>query len=168
VNLRSLALMVFIFAASAALAGYVGMKYGEPVSRHQAQPTTPPVRPAPPARPSPSASSAPSLPKPEATVVPPMPARETAKPLTLPSAPEPNSPQVAQPPASNSMELSGSSTVEAPNTTAPNAIAPRTTGSRDVEAPKCNKDACANAYRSFDAADCTYQPSNGPRRLCKK
>ena len=33
---------------------------------------------------------------------------------------------------------------------------------------RCNVDACTAAYRSFTAADCTYQPSNGPRRLCTK
>ncbi|MDI1347484.1 MAG: BA14K family protein, partial [Pseudolabrys sp.] len=35
-------------------------------------------------------------------------------------------------------------------------------------APKCNVEVCAGAYRSFTAADCTYQPSDGPRRLCTK
>lgn len=34
--------------------------------------------------------------------------------------------------------------------------------------PKCDVDACTEAYRSFRAADCTYQPSFGPRRLCTK
>lgn len=33
---------------------------------------------------------------------------------------------------------------------------------------KCNARACASAYQSFQASDCTYQPRNGPRRLCKK
>jgi len=32
----------------------------------------------------------------------------------------------------------------------------------------CNVNACTSAYRSFRAADCTYQPSDGPRRLCSK
>jgi hypothetical protein len=35
-------------------------------------------------------------------------------------------------------------------------------------APACNIDACAAAYRSFTASDCTYQPFDGPRRLCTK
>ena len=35
-------------------------------------------------------------------------------------------------------------------------------------APRCDVDACASAYRSFTEADCTYQPSDGPRRLCTK
>jgi len=33
---------------------------------------------------------------------------------------------------------------------------------------QCNVTACANAYRSFDPSDCTYQPSEGPRRLCTR
>jgi hypothetical protein len=39
-----------------------------------------------------------------------------------------------------------------------------------VEAPavNCNVDACAGAYRSFRASDCTWQPNEGPRRLCVK
>jgi hypothetical protein len=36
------------------------------------------------------------------------------------------------------------------------------------QAPSCNVDACAAAYRSFTASDCTYQPFDGPRRLCTK
>lgn len=37
-----------------------------------------------------------------------------------------------------------------------------------VATPRCDITACTRAYRSFDAADCTYQPSDGPRRLCRK
>lgn len=36
------------------------------------------------------------------------------------------------------------------------------------DAPKCDIDACKRAYFTFNAADCTYQPSDGPRRLCTK
>ncbi|MAW85251.1 MAG: hypothetical protein CMJ42_01850 [Phyllobacteriaceae bacterium] len=33
----------------------------------------------------------------------------------------------------------------------------------------CNYNACARAYRSFRASDCTYQPyGGGPRRYCTK
>ena len=154
-NLRSLALLVSLFGASAVLAGYVGMKYGEPVSQQQAQPTTPPALSTPPR---PSAAASPALSKPGASAVPPMPARETMQPPTLQSASERKNPQEAQPPAKNALDMSGSSTLEAA----------RTTGSQAMEAPKCNKEACANAFRSFDAADCTYQPANGPRRACRK
>ena len=37
-----------------------------------------------------------------------------------------------------------------------------------ADPPKCDVAACERAYRSFTAADCTYQPSDGPRRLCTK
>lgn len=33
---------------------------------------------------------------------------------------------------------------------------------------QCNYRACSNAYRSFRASDCTYQPYHGPRQLCTK
>lgn len=31
----------------------------------------------------------------------------------------------------------------------------------------CAIDACGSAYRSFRASDCTYQPFNGPRKVCE-
>lgn len=34
--------------------------------------------------------------------------------------------------------------------------------------PKCDVDACAAAYRTFTASDCTYVPSFGVRKLCTK
>jgi BA14K-like protein len=34
--------------------------------------------------------------------------------------------------------------------------------------PKCDVAACETAYFTFTLSDCTYQPSNGPRRLCTK
>jgi hypothetical protein len=33
---------------------------------------------------------------------------------------------------------------------------------------RCNVSVCAAAYVSFTESDCTYQPSDGPRRLCTK
>jgi type IV secretory pathway VirB10-like protein len=35
-------------------------------------------------------------------------------------------------------------------------------------APRCDLEACASAYRSFTPEDCTYQPNEGPRRLCTR
>ena len=32
----------------------------------------------------------------------------------------------------------------------------------------CNVQACERAYRSFRASDCTFQPYDGPRKLCEK
>lgn len=37
-----------------------------------------------------------------------------------------------------------------------------------TEAPACDVQACMAAYRSFRAADCTFQPYDGPRRLCTR
>ncbi len=33
---------------------------------------------------------------------------------------------------------------------------------------QCNVSACEQAYVSFNKADCTYQPFEGPRQVCKK
>ncbi len=35
-------------------------------------------------------------------------------------------------------------------------------------APACNYTACARAFRTFQIPDCTFQPSDGPRRACTK
>ncbi|ANW00252.1 hypothetical protein LMTR13_08790 [Bradyrhizobium icense] len=32
--------------------------------------------------------------------------------------------------------------------------------------PQCDHEACSNAYESFRASDCTYQPYRGERRMC--
>jgi len=37
-----------------------------------------------------------------------------------------------------------------------------------TEQPKCDVAACGAAYRSFRAADCSWQPFDGPRRFCDK
>lgn len=42
------------------------------------------------------------------------------------------------------------------------------TAASEVPQLACNIGACANAYLSFQASDCTYQPLNGPRRRCSK
>ena len=33
---------------------------------------------------------------------------------------------------------------------------------------RCDVQACSSAYQSFRASDCTYQPFEGPRRVCEK
>ena len=47
-------------------------------------------------------------------------------------------------------------------------VMPELSRSADTAAPKCNIEACKAAYRSFTEADCTYQPLEGPRRLCTR
>jgi BA14K-like protein len=34
--------------------------------------------------------------------------------------------------------------------------------------PACNYDACAQAFRSFRSSDCSFQPFEGPRRVCTR
>lgn len=34
--------------------------------------------------------------------------------------------------------------------------------------PGCNVAACEGHYKSFRASDCTYQPNDGPRRVCRR
>ena len=49
----------------------------------------------------------------------------------------------------------------------PDAVVASTTADGEASAA-CNFRACARAYRSFRASDCTFQPYGGPRRLCEK
>jgi cytoskeletal protein RodZ len=37
-----------------------------------------------------------------------------------------------------------------------------------AQASSCNIRACEQAYQTFDPSDCTYQPYDGPRRLCER
>ena len=48
------------------------------------------------------------------------------------------------------------------------ATAAQAQAQAQAQAPSCNIKACGRAYLSFDAADCTYQPYEGPRQLCAK
>ncbi len=47
-------------------------------------------------------------------------------------------------------------------------LVPFAARSREPAPAACNVEACAQAYNSFDPADCTYQPYSGPRQLCTK
>jgi hypothetical protein len=44
----------------------------------------------------------------------------------------------------------------------------QTTAQSQEPSAACDVAACTAAYRSFTASDCTYQPLEGPRRLCTK
>lgn len=51
----------------------------------------------------------------------------------------------------------------------PQIYQPEQTTAQSQEQPAaCNVAACTAAYRSFTASDCTYQPSEGPRKLCTR
>jgi hypothetical protein len=56
-----------------------------------------------------------------------------------------------------------------PAAVAAEAAAPEAhTDGNAAQSAACNADACAAAYGSFNPEDCTYQPYDGPRRLCTK
>lgn len=57
-------------------------------------------------------------------------------------------------------------TVAAQPAVAPVASAPAVNGPRQAAGGSCAIDACASAYRSFRASDCTYQPLSGARKFC--
>ena len=161
-HLRGLALLVFIFGASAALAGFVGMKYDEYTSKPAVQSREPTlereVQSTDPVDLPPFAASHDAFLSSPATPI--VPTTETAQTPSLGSASvsERNDLQGVQQPASEARKVAGSDVGEDKKTTEANGR----------QAPKCNIQACENAYRSFDAASCTYRPPNGSRRFCRK
>jgi outer membrane biosynthesis protein TonB len=52
--------------------------------------------------------------------------------------------------------------------TPPAAAAPASGAPLARAQAACNVAACSQAYISFNVGDCTYQPLDGPRRLCEK
>jgi hypothetical protein len=97
-----------------------------------------------------AAKPAPALPAPTVQASPSIPATIGA-PIVPQTLAAPASPAPVSPPAT-----AGASA---------QATAPLPASEPEV---RCNVDACTAAYRSFRPNDCTYQPSNGPRRLCTK
>ena len=112
-------------------------------------PSAPPPSTPPPLAPTPAQSPPPNSepPKQEAAVPP------AAAPV-VPLAPAPVVPPASAPTAPA-------------DTAAPPAPAPPAAASAPVP-DKCDVEACKRAYYTFNAADCTYKPSSGPRRLCTK
>jgi hypothetical protein len=52
--------------------------------------------------------------------------------------------------------------------TAPVTNAPAARSASVATKNQCDVQGCSTAYKSFQASDCTYQPFQGPRRLCEK
>ena len=152
-HLRSLALLVFIFAASAAVAGYVGIMYDQHALKSAAPPPAPTTeREVQSLNPPAESFSRPATPigsTPETT--------QTSA-LSSNSASQTNKSQDIQRPVDDSRKPNELPAVESARAAASNA----------VQRQKCNIQACENAYRSFDAASCTYRPPNGSRRFCRK
>jgi BA14K-like protein len=79
----------------------------------------------------------------------------------------------AEPAKANAAETS--KTADQPATANPTqaqaAVKPADQAAQALDKPaseRCDVIACADAYRSFRESDCTYQPNDGPRRLCTK
>lgn len=76
------------------------------------------------------------------------------------------------PPGTNAAQIPAQRTKpENPDTTASVGVAPNASDTSVADQPasnKCNIDACKKAFFTFNPADCTYQPLEGPRRLCTK
>jgi hypothetical protein len=53
-------------------------------------------------------------------------------------------------------------------TASPSAAEQARAQATGATAAHCNVQACGAAYQSFRESDCTYQPYDGPRRLCTK
>lgn len=90
--------------------------------------------------------------------------------LSAPMSPMPDSGHAAQAVAVPAMSPAP---IRGPGPLAPATIgapAPPAAAASNQPAPPitCNVSACARAYHSFQAADCSYQPSGGPRRRCTK
>jgi hypothetical protein len=79
--------------------------------------------------------------------------------------------EVKPPAALDKAATAKSEDVQAAPQVAPQAAAPAVpaaAAAAPAPTPKCDIAACEAAYFTFTASDCTYQPSNGPRRLCSK
>ena len=99
---------------------------------------------------------------------PPQPAIAKATPRSVyPTGTQPQSPQTGravasvEPTAKEETAAPGAPGITAPEPTAAQTPAPSTP-------PKCDVAACSAAYHSFRVSDCTWQPFDGPRRLCDK
>lgn len=81
-----------------------------------------------------------------------------------PSAPEPTVQAAAPATESATAHVEPVATQAEPAATPVPAAQP----AAQKSANSCNISACAAAYRSFRAEDCTYQPYSGPRQVCEK
>jgi BA14K-like protein len=117
-------------------------------------------------------------PPPEAKAEPASPPPAAAQPpKNEPVKQEANAPAAVTPPAAalpSAVAAPPAPATAPPAATAPAATPPPAANAPPAAAPtpvvsnKCDVEACKRAYFTFNPADCTYQPSDGPRRLCTK
>lgn len=92
---------------------------------------------------------------------------EATVPLAKPSQPAVAKPAAAQQPAPPARQTEPPRQTVSQSSEPAAIMAPEPTQGA-TSAPVCNVPACEAAYRSFTAADCTYQPTDGPRKLCTR
>lgn len=80
-----------------------------------------------------------------------------------PAAPAARTANAAPAPSANAVAAPSANTANATATPSANANEQATAQSTGGH---CDLQACARAYHSFRASDCTYQPYDGPRRIC--
>ena len=86
-----------------------------------------------------------------------------------PNPPAPQSvPQVPPPPAQ--VVVASPQDVAPPQATsvAPQNAVPQNANASVAAPNKCDVHGCSAAYASFRTSDCTYQPYEGPRRICER
>jgi hypothetical protein len=89
------------------------------------------------------------------------PARQAAETTGAAPAPEGTTPSTV------SSATVASNTTDTPRTT-PVTNAPVARSASVATKSQCDVQSCSAAYKSFQVSDCTYQPFQGPRRLCEK
>ena len=74
------------------------------------------------------------------------------------------------PPAQTPAPVAQTPAPQPPSSDSPPSIVNPEPGTQPAAQPSgaCNVSACATAYRSFRESDCTFNPSFGPRQVCKK
>ncbi len=111
-------------------------------------------------------------PKPEAKVEPAAPPAVAEPPKGEPVTHEANAPATAPPPAAPQPPAvappPASAATPPADAAPPAAAAVPPAAAAPAVSDKCDVEACKRAYFTFNPADCTYRPSDGPRRLCTK
>ena len=109
----------------------------------------------------PPVSPQPAPPPAATNATPPLPPAGDAASAPAPAAQQTANTNTAPPPPADPPPTPVATTVTNP--------APTTTTQSALNAPKtCDVQACSASYQSFRAADCTYQPMQGERRVCTK
>jgi len=87
---------------------------------------------------------------------------------TLPSPPPAAAPAQAVAPVQAQKPGPAQSAAPRPAATDAAAEASEARAQAVASPPGCNVAACEAHYKSFRAADCTYQPNEGARRVCRR